>query len=183
MAKVKKRNAEPKELVQTKGSFRLVGKVSRMDDNEKFPSFREDVGKEGGKMEGIPYRSLRFSVITSDDDGVTNEVPVEMFDFEKEEVYVWNKESKKTRKIPLDEVQNLDPEEDMLLGTRVGLIEKDEDGNIIGDRDNIETESLPTFDAILEIFNNLENGDDVYVNGQVEHSEYINKQGTKQKQF
>lgn len=172
-----KRKAEPTELKQTKGSFRLVGKVSRLDDNEKNPSFREAEGKEGGKMEGIPYRSLRFSVITNDADGVKNEVPVEMFNFEQEEVYVWNRETKKTRKVPIDEIQNLD-EDDMMIGTRVGLIEKNEENEIIGDRDKIEAENMPTFEAILAIYENLENGDDVYINGQIEHSVYVNDKGT-----
>lgn len=171
------------ELQQTKNSFKFIGKVTRLD---KDGAFREDVATKG-KHEGDTYRSLRFGVRTSD----TNEMTVSMFDFEPEEVFLWNsekakkaKEKKKTYKgerIPFDEW--LEKQDELreqgyaVLQTRVGL-EYGEDGKI-------QSKGLPSYVASKYIYDNLNNGDSVIVEGDIRYSTYENQQGktVEQKTF
>src|SRR5690242_15306826 len=75
-----------KERKQTKSYFKIEGKVTRID---KDKAFVEDEGKSG-KREGDTYRSLKFGVKSSE----TNELTVEMFDYEPEQVFVWNSKAR-----------------------------------------------------------------------------------------
>jgi len=75
------------ELRETKGVFKLIGKVTRID---RDGAYREGV-LEKGKNEGKPYRSLRFGVQTSP----VNEVIINAFDSRPDEVLLWNSEKKK----------------------------------------------------------------------------------------
>lgn len=166
--------AEKKELKQTKSSFKLIGKVSRID---KDNAYREDESTKG-KNEGKTYRSLRFGVKTSD----TNENFVQIFAFEPEEVFLWNsdkaKEAKdknqkyKGERIPFDEW--IDREDELreegfaVLQSRIGL-NYGEDGKI-------KSKGLPSFVASKEIYDSLNNGDSVVVEGNISYSTYTNQQ-------
>lgn len=193
---------ERKALEQTKGSFRIVGKVSRVvdDPDSKRPSWKEGVGKDTSARAGDPYRSLSFSVVTKQDGNIKNEVPVELFAFEEDYMGAWDSKKKKYRKVDLADIDNLG-EDESLMGVNVGLLAKDDDGEYITElldengeveldekgkpknpREHIESQTLPTYESMLEIYENIENGDDVWVNGQIEHSVYINQKGEEQKQ-
>ena len=198
-----RRKKEKKELEQTKGSFRITGKVSRVidDPNASRPSWKEGEGKDTSSRAGDPYRSLSFSVITSQEGNVKNEVPVEMFGFEEDYMGAWDSKKQKYRRVDLGDIDNLG-EDESLMGIRVGLLEKDEDGEYITElideetgkvalddkgkpknpREHIVAETLPTYEAMLAIYENIENGDDIYVSGKIEHSEYVNQKGDVQKQ-
>lgn len=156
-------------LKQTKNKFKVIGVVSRID---KDGAYREDEATQG-KNEGKKYRSLRFGVKTSD----TNEITVSMFSYEPEEVFLWNSEKKKANKnykgdrVPYDEwvekQDELREEGYAVLQTRVGL-EYGEDGKI-------QSKGLPSFVASEEIYNNLNNGDSVVIEGNISYSRYKNR--------
>lgn len=158
-------------LEQTKNGFKLIGKVTRID---KDGAFREEETKKG-KREGDTYRALRFGVKTSE----TNEITVEMFDYEPERVFLWNSELKKADKnykgtwvefTDWDENQDKYRDEGYaVLQTRVGLTHNAEG--------KIDSKGLPSFVASQEIYNNLDNGDSVVVEGEIRYSQYENQQG------
>ena len=81
------KKVEKKDLVQTKNSFKFIGKVTRI---EKDGAFKEETATKG-KNEGKTYRSLRFGVKTSE----TNDMTVQMYDFEPTEIFLWNSDKKK----------------------------------------------------------------------------------------
>lgn len=152
------------ELMQTKNSFKMIGKVTRID---KDGAYKEETMQKG-KMEGEQYRSLRFGVKTSH----TNEMTVSMFDFEPRDVYLWDNENKKSVKVPYGqwEVNQETYREQGLaiLSTRIG-IEKGEDGKLL-------TKGLPSFVASQEIYENISNGDTVVIEGTIRYSTYKNNQ-------
>ena len=59
------------ELQQTKGTFKLIGKVTNIDRENNYV---EKIAEKGNRK-GDPQRQLRFGVITSP----TNEIQVGMF--------------------------------------------------------------------------------------------------------
>lgn len=162
--------SERKELQQTASYFKFVGKATRLD---KDFTYREAVA-EKGKNEGKTYRGLNFGVKTSD----TNEMTVQMFSFEPEKVFLWNSEMAKEAKeknkeykgtrVDFDEwYENQEKfREDgyAVLQSRIGL-ERDEKGNAI-------SHGLPTFVASKELYEGLDNGDSVFVEGNISYSNY-----------
>lgn len=164
------------ELKQTKNSFKFIGKVTGID---KEHAFKEDKATKG-KMIGQTYRALRFGVKTSE----TNTMNVEMFDFEPEEVFMWNSDKKKKDKgykgdrIPFaqweDEQEELREQGYAVLQTRIGL-NYGEDGKLV-------SKGLPSFVASKEIFEKLDNGDSVVVEGEIRYGHYEDREGkTKEK--
>lgn len=162
------------ELQQNKNSFKVRGKVSRID---KDGAFKEEQSTKG-KKEGETYRSLRFGVKTSDN----NEIFVSMFDFEPEKVFLWNsdmakkaKEKKKEYKgKKIDFAEWLENQDELreegyaVLQTRIGLT-YDSKGKII-------SKGLPSFVASEEIYNNLDNGESVVIEGSIRYSTYKNRE-------
>lgn len=157
-------------LVQTKGSFKLEGIVTRLDQDN---AYREGiVGK--GQYEGNEYRSLKFAVKTSK----FNEIFVELFGMEKDTVKIYkpNKDRKKkgeTKDFPFNK-RNSIPNGWQLLGTTIKL-RQNEDGKLY-------RESLVEFDAVDAIYNNLENGDSVYITGTLEFTKYEREDGSVKEQ-
>jgi hypothetical protein len=162
---------ERTELKQTKNSFKFIGKVSRID---KDGAFKEEIAKKG-KKEGETYRSLRFGLKTSEN----NEMTIQMYDFEPQEVFLWNNDKKKADKnykgerMPFDEWEEKQEElregGTAVLQTRVGLS--------YGEDGKIESKGLPAFVASQKIYNNLSNNDAVVVEGTIRYSTYENQQG------
>jgi len=159
------------KLTQTKNSFKVIGKVTRID---KDGAFKEEVMQtQGSKREGETYRSLRFGVKTSE----TNEITVSMFDYEPTEVFMWNSEKKKADKdykgdrIPFgtweEQQDELREQGYAVLQTRVGLT--------YGEDGKVQSKGLPSFVASQEIYNNLHNGDSVVVEGEIRYSKYKNR--------
>lgn len=154
------------ELKQTKNSFKLVGIATRLD---KDNAFKEEVtNKVGSKRNGETYRSLRFGVKTSD----TNEITVQMFDYEPTEVYLWDSKEKKTVKVPFEQwKENSEYYREQglaMLSTRVGL-EYGEDGKL-------KTKGLHSFEASEEIFDSITNGDSIAIEGDIRYSTYKNRE-------
>jgi hypothetical protein len=104
---------------------------------------------------------------------------VQMFDFEPEEVFLWNSEKRKANsnykgdRVPFEKwFKNQDKyREDgyAILQTRIGL-NYNEDGKL-------DSKGLPSFVASKEVYNNLDNGDLVSVEGDMRYSEYTNRDG------
>lgn len=153
------------KLVQTKGSFTLKGIVSGMNKENAYREGEVKNGKNRGKM----YRSIRFSVQTSP----TNKPSVELFGMETDYVYPY-KRGKKGEKghviknHPFAKRNDL-PDGYTLIGVNVGL-EQDEKGKNI-------RKSLIDYDAVEYIYDNLNDGDSVFLTGELQFSSYVNSQG------
>lgn len=165
--------SEVNKLSQTVSAFKVRGKVTRID---KDNAFKQDVMKEGHRREGENYRALQFGVKTSDD----NEVFVSSFDYEPKEVFLWHsekaKEAKEKKKkfkgikIPFtqweEEAKDLRKDGWSVLQSRVG-IERDKKGKII-------SHGLPRYVAQKLIYEGINNGDSVVVEGKIRYSRYTN---------
>lgn len=158
-------------LKQTKNSFKLIGKVTRIDRDDAYREklFEKQYNKNDGKL----YRSLRFGVKTSE----TNEITVSTFDFEPEEVFLWNSKKKeenedyKGERIPFglweEQQDELREQGYAVLQSRVG-VEFDNKGKV-------QTKGMPRFVASEYIYNNIDNGDSVVVEGTIRYSKYKNR--------
>lgn len=168
--------AKQTELQQTKNSFKFIGHVTRVD---KENAFKQETATRG-KREGDTYRSLRFGVKTSE----TNDMTVSMYDFEPTEVFLWNSEKRKANqnykgeRMPFEEWQEkqdqLSKDGYAVLQARVGLTH-DDNGKIV-------TKGLPGFVASEKIFQGIDNGDSVVVEGDIRYSRYTNQQGKEVEQ-
>jgi hypothetical protein len=170
---------EKTPLVQTKGTWRAIGIVNRLGNDGAYTEGEFDKGKNIGKE----WKSLRFSVKTSD----TNELFVELFGMEKESVYAYKpatKEAKKkdpkakgdTKKISFENRDNI-PSGYNLIGIKVGKFEDDE-----ADKPKVALEDYVEFDAVDEIFNTFEDGDAISLSGSLSFNEFENQQGVTVKQ-
>lgn len=164
-----KKSKEKLELAQTKNKFKVVGVVSRIDQDY---AYKEDE-VQSGKNEGKTFRSLRFGVKTSD----TNEITVSMYSVEPEKVFLWNSEMKKEDndyKGTWVEYEDWEENQEQyredgyaVLQTRVGLS--------YGEDGKIESKGLPSYVAIEEIYEGLNNGDSVVVEGTIGYNTYENR--------
>lgn len=158
------------DLKQTKNSFKVIGRVSRIDKDGAY----DEGTAEKGKREGDTFRKLRFGVKTSE----TNEITAQMYDYEPTEIFMWNSAKRekdpnyKGDRIPYEEWEekqdSLREEGYAVLQTRIGLT-YDKDGKI-------ESQGLPSFVASKEIYDNLNNGDSVVVEGEIRYSSWTNDQ-------
>lgn len=159
-----------KKLEQTRGLFKLRGFVKGVDRDNAF----EESVRTDGTRAGETFRKLNLGIQTTD----SNQIRVGLFSYEPEEVFIWNSAKKKKNKdykgerIPyeqyLETKEILKENGDAVLQSRVG-VEHDEKGKAI-------SHSMTHFEAIEEIYTNIDNDDSVYVEGQVGYSSYKNKE-------
>lgn len=164
-----------KDLQQTKNSFKLIGKVARIDADR---AYRQET-MPSGQRQGQEYRALGFQVKTSE----PNSVRVEMFDFEPEQIFMWNSEKRKKDKNykgdRVDYAEWVEKQDELreqgyaVLQTRLGL-DYGEDGKIV-------SQGLPSYVASKEISEKLDNGDSVIVEGEIRYSEFKDQQGNMKK--
>lgn len=160
-----------KKLEQLKGKFKVAGIVTRIDKDKAFEQELVPQGKHAGKIR----RKLKFGVKTSK----LNEITVEMFDHEPQEVFMWNSKLKEeddnykgTKKPFGDWEENRDKyREDgyTIIEPKIGF-DFDEAGKLI-------THGVPSFVAQAEIYDNIDNGDVVYVEGEIRHSSFEGQDG------
>lgn len=166
--------AEKTELQQTKGTFKLIGKVSNIDRENNYV---EKISDKGARK-GDPQRQLRFNVMTSP----TNSVQVGMFSYEPEEVFLWNSKTKKENPAYKGErVEyskwsknrlNYEKSGSVPLQTKTGIeYAPDEKGKL-----KAQIQNLPTYDAMEYIKEHLYNGDSVVIEGDISYNTYENKQ-------
>lgn len=156
-------------LEQTKSQFTIKGIVDGMT---KENAYREDEIKNG-KNKGKQYRSIKFQVQTSPE----NKLTVEMFGMELDYVYPYKKGKGKekgvSKKLEFSKRNNL-PEGFTLIGVRAALEQNDNGKNI--------NKNLVDFDAVEYIYDNLNDGDSVYITGELSFSTYVNSQDEEIKQ-
>lgn len=145
-------------LEQTKGNFKLAGVVSGLEDDRAITQGIIKNGANAGKQ----WRSLKFRVNTS----ATNQIPVELFASEQEFAYFYNFTKKETQKVPFEQRHNK-YKGSSIIGTTISLA-RDEKGNLV-------RENFAEYDGVEEIFEKLNNGDSVYITGELQHSEYTSE--------
>lgn len=144
-------------LEQTKGKFKLEGKVVGISNTE-------NAYHEGYTNSDKPYKSLSFFVQTSPD----NKVKVELFGMERDEVTAYSQKAKESKKVKWANRHN-DHKDFKVMGVNM-FLEKGSDGK------NKKT-VLVEFDAIDYILKNLNEDDSVRVSGDLGFQNYENQQG------
>lgn len=154
------------QLNQTSSLIRLRGIVSGLDKENAYRAGQVQSGKHKGKE----YRSIKFLLNTSPE----NRLKVEKFGMEQDYVYPFRKEDKKkkikkdTKKLPFAKRFNI-PEGYDLIGSRVAL-ELDENEKAI-------SKNMTDYDAVDEIWENLNDGDSVYIKGYITYNSYETDNG------
>lgn len=146
------------KLTQTTSKFVLKGQVVGLSNEN---AFRESTFEQG-KNEGKEYKSMRLGVKTSE----SNTIYAEMFGMELDFVYPYSRDDKKSQKIPFADRHN-PPKGYQVIGISMGLK--------FGKDGKQDRKSMVEFDAIDYIRENLEDGDTVTVSGEIQFSEYKNK--------
>lgn len=145
-------------LEQTKGKIKLVGRVRGIGN--------ENALKEGFTKSDKQFKSLQFFLETSS----VNKVRVELFGMEREDVVAYSSKARQSKRIPWKNRKN-DFGEFKVLGTGCYLEADPKDSS------KRLRQVLPEFDAVDYIKANLEDGDVVRVNGEIDFQEYVNQQG------
>lgn len=148
------------KLQPTYGRFKVRGIVTGLD---KDYAWVDSVSESSGR----PYRIIRFNVKTSE----TNQVQVELVGSIQDNVYFYNREEKKSIAVNWDSRYEERDDGYELIGVQVGLEKDDKGKNII--------KTLVPYDATKEIYNNLKDGDSVYIVGRLVYSEYETNNGNK----
>jgi hypothetical protein len=119
-----------------------------------------------GKNAGKEYKTIRFQVQTS----ATNKLSVELFGMEMDHVFAYKHGNKKkgtkgdTKRIDFEDRHDDLPTGYQLIGINMGL-EQNEAGK------NIRT-TMVAYDAVEYIYDNLNDGDSVKVQGELQFGEY-----------
>ncbi len=152
------------ELQRTYGNFKVYGEVQGL--KRKY-AFKDEPTKSGN----YPKHELTFNVKTSEDNIVT--VQLDGLDFGNVRITPQDREDKQYDDLKRKEgVYDSIPEDwQVMMGVNVGL-EQDEDGN------NIKKE-MDSFDAAKYIYENLKDGDVVFINGRLEINAYTNRKEEK----
>lgn len=146
-------------LEQTKGKIKLVGRVKGIkNDNAMKEGFTAKSDKQ--------YKSLSFFLETSS----VNEVRVELFGMEREEVIAYSMKARQSKRIPWKNRKN-DFGDYKVMGTGCYLEVDPQDSS------KKLRQVLPEFDAVDYIRANLQDGDIVRINGEIDFQEYPNQQG------
>lgn len=146
---------EVKKLEETKGSFTLKGKIEGLNSNYAV--------REGVTSSDKDYKALSFFVYTSP----TNRVKVEMFGMEREVIF-YSSKAKQSKKVPFENRDKINLKGYQLMGVNI---------NTTGKKNDRKT--LIEYDAVDFIQENFNDGDSVYIRGQLDFSEFENQQGEK----
>jgi len=151
------------ELAQTKGTFQVRGVVSEM---QKETAYQEIETKNGNTM-----RRLKFAV-SPDGKG---KIFLELTAFPKSDVYFYSKDEKKTIKVPFANRNKPQAEGYNLIGINLGLEKtKDKKGKEVNKKI-----TLCEYDATMYIFEHMADGDEVFINGDIEFSSQNTDDGVK----
>lgn len=153
-------------LPQTRGSFEMAGKVTGTQ--------RSNFYNEKETKNGAMRRVLSFGVQTSNE----NTFYVDLAGMPRDKVYFFRRADKdkgiekdKKEVAWKDRLTYVAPEGYDMIGVKVGVTKKtNESGKVINDN-----KTLTDFDAAKEISENLHDGDNVYVRGNIEYSTYNGK--------
>jgi len=152
------------ELQRTYGNFKVYGEVQGL--KRKY-AFKDEPTKSGN----YPKHELNFNVKTSKDNIVS--VQLDGLDFGNVRITPQDRDDKQTK--DLDRTPNVYdniPEDwQVMMGVNVGL-EQNDDG------ENIKKE-MDSFDAAKYIYENLNDGDVVFISGRLEINAYTNRNDEK----
>lgn len=162
--------AKTKKLEQTRGTFQLKGNATQIDRDNAY----EEAIRPDGRFAGRTYRKLNIGVQTSP----TNQPRLGIFSYEPEDVFLWD--NKKREKDPNYKGDRMPYEEylqkkDILKANGVAILQSrvgvtyDDDGKLI-------SEGMTNYEATELIYDNLDNGEGVYVEGDISYSKYTNRQ-------
>jgi len=146
---------EVKKLEETKGSFTLKGKIDGLASDYAV--------REGVTSTDKEYKALSFFVQTSP----TNRVKVEMFGMERDVIY-YSSKAKQSKKIPFENRDKVILKGYQLMGVNI---------NVSGKKNDRKT--LIEYDAVDYIREHFNDGDTVYIKGQLDFSEFENQHGEK----
>lgn len=146
---------EVKKLEETKGSFTLKGKIDGLASDYAV--------REGVTSTDKDYKALSFFVYTSP----TNRVKVEMFGMERDVIF-YSSKAKQSKKVPFENRDKVSLKGYQLMGVNI---------NASGKKNDRKT--LIEYDAIDYIREHFNDGDTVYIKGQLDFSEFENQQGEK----
>lgn len=149
------------ELQRTYGNFRLRGEVQGL---QRKYAFQDEPTKSGWDK-----HELRFDVKTSDDNIVT--VQMEGIKFDNVRITPKDRDDKQTKDLTYSEdVYDEIPEDwEVFMGHKVGLEQGDDGKNVLKEFTN--------FDAAKYIYDNLEDGDHVFIVGNLNINAYTNRKG------
>lgn len=142
------------KLKQTKSKFRLNGIVTGLGNKNAYG--------EGTGKSGRDWKKIRFGVQTSP----INTVYVELMGSERDNVVYYSKKEDNSIKVLWDDRDDAPDDGYHLMGVNVKL-EHGLDGKLV-------QATFVEFDAVEYIFNNLSDGQHVYINGKIEFNEYEN---------
>lgn len=153
-------------LPQTRGSFEMAGKVTGTQ--------RSNFYNEKETKSGVMRRVLSFGVQTSNE----NTFYIDLAGMPRDKVYFFRRADKdkgiekdKKEVAWKDRLTYVAPEGYDMIGVKVGVTKKtNSDGKVVNDN-----KTLTDFDAAKEISENLHDGDNVYVRGNIEYSTYNGK--------
>lgn len=163
--------AKAKKLEQTKGTFQLKGNAKQIDRDNAY----EEAIRPDGQYAGRTYRKLNIGLQTSP----SNQPRLGIFSYEPEQVFLWD--NAKRKKDPSYKGDRMPYEEYLgkkevlkmngvaVLQNRIGVT-YDEDERLV-------SEGVTSYEATELIYDNVDNGEGLYVEGDISYSEYKNKQG------
>lgn len=157
-------------LPETKGFFKLRGVVEGCQKNDFYT--------EDTTLKGKDRRTVSFSVNTSKD----NKIPCKLTAYKNDEVSFHKKAEKKgekgtTKKVPWDNRFESQGEGYDLIGMDVGLV-KVESKSRRGKMVNLN-KRLTEFDAAKYVSEHLEDGQSVFVKGNMEYGSFVGKNDNK----
>jgi len=177
--------AEKKDfkLQQTKGNFKLQGVITGI---AKEGVFREGETKsDEGKVS--KYRSIRFNIKTSP----TNTIPVELYGSEQDVVYAYSRTNKDTKKITWKDRLGKFENTYHLIGVNItnkftsdGVIKEAMLSDVVEEFSKLKKDeskeikmTCTDYDAVKVINESFNDGDSVYITGELKPNPYINAQG------
>ena len=153
------------ELPQTKGTFQVRGIVSGVEKDSFYVEKQTRTGKE--------FRMINFGVEYDDKKTIfltLNGMPRDKVYFSKKDKDTGNTDTKAIAW--KDRIKNA-PEGYRMIGVLAGLQKiKDENGKVRNDN-----KTLTEYDACEYLSENLQDGDSVFVKGNLEFGSYTNKDG------
>ena len=152
------------DLPETKGEFKLAGKVLGMLKDKAF--------SEGQSAKGTEYQKLSFGVATTND----NTIYLDVVGYEKPEAFFYSKTEKLTERVPFKNRNVFKKEGYNLIGMDIRL-EKDVNGKSV-------RKDLVELDAPKYIKENLKDDDSIFIMGSMEFSSYVkNEEKRRSKKY
>lgn len=140
------------KLEQTKGNFKLSGIIAGITKENSYV--------EGETKDGKPYKTVKFSIKTSP----TNIINVELYGAEQDFVYPYSSTEKKSMKIPFKDRHDELEDTYHIIGVNVTT-------------EGSEKETYVDYDAVEPIHQGFNDGDSVFVTGELKPNSFISNSG------